>query len=810
MATTVEHVHERPDASAAGPEKVTLSVSGMSCASCQARVQNTLRTQPGVEDAAVNLVTHEATVTFDPALTSAPALVQAVESTGYGAALREPAADADALADEQAAQEAAHAEEARVLRWKAVFGLIAGAVAMVASMPLMTAGHAAVGAHAGHGAAISADPFMQWVMSSLDPALRRALPWLYAVDPRVLSYGLLALSLVVMGWAGRHIYARALAAFRHRAADMNTLIAVGTGAAFLFSVAATVAPAFFVSRGLAADVYYEAVIFILALVLLGNLMEARAKGRTTAALRKLVGLQPRTARVLDERGEEREVVLAEVHKGDTLVVRPGERIPLDGAVVSGNSAVDESMLTGEPMPVEKKPGDKVVGGSVNGSGAFRYTATALGSEGVLANIVRLMKQAQGGRAPIQRLADRVSAVFVPVVISIAIATFVTWFVLDDVAPLVRGMAAAVAVLIIACPCAMGLAVPTAVMVATGRGAEAGILFKGAEALQTAAKLTTVVLDKTGTVTQGEPAVTEVVTAPDGGASDDELLRTVASVEQFSEHPLAAAIVRRAKERSLTLAEPEAFEARSGRGAVGRVEGADVAAGNGLLMRDLGVDPSALEDEARRLAALGRTPMFVAIGGRLAGLIAVADPIKPTSRQAVERLKQMGLRVVMLTGDNRRTADAVAAEAGIDEVVAEVLPEGKLREVERLQKEGRVVAMVGDGINDAPALAQADVGIAIGTGTDVAMEAGDVTLMRGDLRGVATAVALSRRTMRTMKQNLFWAFAYNVVGIPVAAGALYPVAGLLLSPVLASAAMAFSSVSVVANSLRLRQFRESPA
>jgi Cu+-exporting ATPase len=464
------------------------------------------------------------------------------------------------------------------------------------------------------------------------------------------------------------------------------------------------------------------------------------------------------------------------------------------------------MLTGESLPVSKKAGDAVIGGTINRTGAFRFRATTLGADSVLARIVKLMRDAQGSRAPIQKLADRISAVFVPVVISIAIATFVAWYVIADQAPAVRAFAAAVAVLIIACPCAMGLAVPTAVMVSTGKGAELGVLIKGGEALQRAGDLRTIVLDKTGTVTEGRPAVTDVVIAPSSKRSESDVLRLVGSLETLSEHPLAEAIVRHARERGLALVEPQGFKSMTGRGAMGFVDGARVAVGNAALMKELRSGIGAMEADGDRLAAAGRTPMYVAIDGAIAGVVAVADPIKETSREAIKRFHALGLEVVMLTGDNRRTAEAVAREAGIDRVIAEVLPDGKVAEIERLQGEGKVVAMVGDGINDAPALARADIGMAIGTGTDIAMEAGDVVLMRGDLRSAAQAVELSRRTMSTMKQNLFWAFIYNVIGIPIAAGVLYPALGIMLSPILASAAMAFSSVSVVANSLRLRNAR----
>lgn len=786
----------RPDSQVGTAERITIPVSGMSCASCQAHVQSALQRQPGVLDANVNLMTHQATVSYDSRVCTPASLVAAIEGTGYGASI--PIGEESALG-EQEAQDRAHRQEYLELRRKAAVSLTVGLVAMVLSMPLMAAG-----AH-GHAGPV-ADPFMRWVMNRLNPWLAPRLPWLYTMNPQVLSYVLLGLTAGVMGWAGRHFYTRAWSAFRHHAADMNTLIAVGTGSAFMFSVAATVAPGFFASRGLSADLYYEAVVIIIALVLLGNMLEARAKGNTASALRKLIGLQPKTARVVRQ-GREQDIDVKDVRAEEIIIVRPGERVPVDGEVISGTSSVDESMLTGESLPVRKQAGDKVIGGTMNKSGSFHYQATTLGADSVLAHIVKLMREAQGSRAPIQRLADRISAVFVPVVLSIAIATFVAWFILAETAPLVQAVAASVAVLIIACPCAMGLAVPTAVMVSTGKGAELGILIKGGEALQKVQRLQTIVFDKTGTLTAGHPTVTNVVLAGNGKANDEgQLLALVASLEKSSEHPLAEAIVSHARERALTLRDAELFEARSGRGAVGRVDGADVAVGNRVLMGELSVDEAPLRSEAERLAGEGKTPMFVAVDGALAGLIAVADPIKPTSRDVVRRLREMGLEVVMLTGDNRRTAEAIAAQAGLSKVVSDVLPAGKVQELKRLQAEGKVVAMVGDGINDAPALAQADIGIAIGTGTDVAIEASDITLMSGDLKGVVAAIELSRRTMRTMKQNLFWAFVYNVVCIPVAAGALYPLLGLLLSPILASAAMAFSSTSVVMNSLRLRRFQ----
>jgi len=774
--------------------RVTIDVSGMTCAACQARVQKALSSAPGVLDANVNLMTAEATVAYDPAGASAEALVERIRGAGYGAALAR--AGGSALEE----QDAARARELRELGGKALFALAAGAVAMVASMPLMAAhGHLALGA--------PADPLMRWSMRVLDPPLTSALPWLYRLPAPAIAFGLLALTTGVMAWAGRHFYTRAWAAFRHHSADMSTLVAVGTGAAYLLSVAATLAPGAFVARGVRPDVYYEAVVLIIALVLVGNTLEARAKRQTSAALRGLVRLQPRTARLLRGGGEV-DVPVEEVARGDVVIVRPGERIPVDGAVLSGESAVDESMLTGEPLPVVKAPGDRVVGGTVNGTGAFRYRATDLGADGVLARIVKLVRDAQGARAPIQKLADRISGIFVPVVLSIAIATFVIWFVAGGATPAARAFAAAVAVLVIACPCAMGLAVPTAVMVATGKGAELGVLFKGGDALERAHAVDTVVLDKTGTITQGKPAVSDVALAAGAPVDEARMLTLVAAVERSSEHPLAAAVVAHAAARGLPALEVTGFESSTGRGAGGEVDGRSVLAGSQAFLAERGVATAPLEGAAAALAARGRTVLYAAVDGALAGLVAVADPIRPTSRDAIARLRRMGLDVVMLTGDALSTAEAVAREAGVERVVAGVLPEGKVAEVERLQAQGKVVVMVGDGVNDAPALARADVGIAMGSGTDVAVDAADVTLMRHDLGAVADAIALSRRAMRAMRQNLFWAFVYNAVGIPIAAGALYPALGVLLSPVLASAAMAMSSVSVVTNSLRLRRFRVS--
>jgi Cu+-exporting ATPase len=767
-------------------QTLRIPVTGMTCAACQARVQKVLQKQPGVSDATVSLLMNSAVVTYDPAAVSPEQLVERIRKTGYGAELASP--DRTAF-EEQEARDRGAAEEFAELRLKAIVSGVAGAIAMVVSMPLMMAG--------GHG---SGDPVIAWAMRVLDPAVRATLPWLYAVRPAVISWTMFAVTLAVMAWAGRHFYVRAWASLRHRTSDMNTLISVGTGAAFIYSAVATIAPGVFLRAGVQPDVYYEAVIIIIALILTGNAFEARAKRNTAAALRSLANLQPKTARVL-RGGSEVDVPLADVRHDDTVVVRPGERVPVDGIVESGASSVNEAMLTGESAPVSKAPGDRVIGGTVNGSGVLRYRATTLGDDSVLARIVRLMRDAQASRAPVQALADRISAIFVPTVIGLALVTFGVWYFAVETAPFVRAFAAAVSVLIIACPCAMGLAVPTAVMVATGKGAELGVLIKGGEALQRAGEVSTVIVDKTGTVTEGRPAVTDA-------SLTDEMLALAASVEQSSEHALADALVRHAKERGVRLQNVETFASTTGRGVTGVVDGKGVAVGNAALMADWAIDVAPASADAHRLAGEGKTVVYVAVDGALAGWAAIADPVRPTSAAAVSRLRAMGLDVVMLTGDNARTADAVARATGIAHVVAGVLPEGKVDEVKRRQADGAVVAMVGDGVNDAPALARADVGIAMGGGTDVANDAGDVVLMRADLAGVARAVDLSRRTLATTKQNLFWAFIYNVVGIPVAAGVLYPAFGITLSPILASAAMAFSSVSVVTNSLRLRRARIS--
>lgn len=761
-------------------EQVRIPVTGMTCAACQARVQRALQRAPGVVDASVNLMMQTAAVTFDAAVASPEQLVEVIRKTGYGAELAR--AD-ESILEEQKTREENDVREYKTLKLKAIVSIVIGAIAMALSMSPLA---------------------MPPEMSAMERAAMNASGTISGYV-FFLRLGLLVASVFVMTWAGRHFYTHAWNAFRHRSADMNTLVALGTSSAFIYSLVATFAPGVFTSRGVPADVYYEAVIVILAFVLTGNVFEARAKTQTTQALQSLVQLRPKVARVV--RGDaEVDIAIDDVATDDIVVVRPGERIPVDGVVLSGSSTVDEAMLTGEAMPVAKQTGDRVIGGTVNKTGSFRLRATTVGAGSVLSQIVQLMRDAQSSRAPIQRLADRVSSIFVPVILLLAVITFGVWYFAADQAPLVRAFSSAVAVLIIACPCAMGLAVPTAVMVATGRGASLGVLIKGGETLQRAGDVTTVVLDKTGTITEGLPRVTDTLWTRDAlrTANATELLSLVASLESVSEHPLAEAVVKQARELGATISAPEAFQSVTGKGAYGIVNNRAVVVGNSAMLADYAIDVAALATSADSFTSDGKTVLYVAIDGELSGALAVSDSIRDSSRSAIAELRALGLEVIMLTGDTERTAQAIAREAGVTTVRAGLLPDGKVSEIKRLQQEGKVVAMIGDGINDSPALAQADVGMAIGTGADIAVEAADVVLMRGNLQSAVHAIKLSRRTMLVMKQNLFWAFVYNVIGIPIAAGVLYPAFGLLLSPMIASAAMAFSSVSVVTNSLRLRR------
>jgi P-type Cu+ transporter len=757
----------------------------MTCAACQSTVERALTRTAGVSAASVNLMLHAATVSYDPSVVDVPAMLDAVRDVGYDAA--PPAAD-DLLGAPSARAVAGESEADARLWLKAGVSLSAGLAAMVFGMPLM--------APAGHEShLVAADPFMRWTAETLGPWLQSALPGLYRLPRAAVAWTLLVATAAVMAWAGRDFFVRAWRNLQHGAADMNTLVAVGTGAAFVYSTVATIRPEVFVRAGVAPDVYFEAALFIIALVLVGRALEARAKHQTTRALSRLVALQPPVARVRFADGSEADRDVAALTVGDVVVVRPGERLPVDGVVVEGRSAVDESMLTGEPVPVLKAAEARVVGGTVNGTGTLVVRTSAAGPSSTLAQIVRMMQDAQATRAPIQHLADRVAAVFVPAVMGLAALTVVIWALAGGEGSLVRAFANGVAVLIIACPCAMGLAVPTAVMVATGRGAEAGLLVKGGEALQRAADVTAIVFDKTGTLTVGRPTV--VAVRPATGIGETALLGWAAAVESHSEHPLAAAIVAEARARGVTVSPPAGFHAEPGLGASALVDGVEVRVGRPEF---------AGTPVPGSTAPIAGTEVTVARGGLVVGTIVLDDALRPESAEAIAQVRALGLMPVLLTGDQPGAAQRVASSLGIDQVGAGVLPAGKRDEIERLRRTGHVVAMVGDGINDAPALAQADIGIALASGTDVAVEAADVALLRNDIRGAGRAVVLARATMRTMRQNLFWAFAYNVIGIPIAAGVLYPAFGLLLSPVLASAAMAVSSVSVVGNSLRLRSLR----
>jgi len=738
-------------------ERQTLPVRGMHCAACVGKVERALTSVPGVETAAVNLATEQASVAFDAARTSVPALQQAVAAAGYELGAAPIVRGGEAETRERHAREA---EQAR-LRTRVLLGVVLSAPLLVGGMPEL----------------------FPWAQAWLTN------PWLQ-----------LLLATPVQLWVGAEFHRGFLRDLRHRSASMSTLVSLGTFAAYLFSVAVTLWPHVFHAAG--AMTYYETAAVVITLVALGRWLEARARGRTSEAIRRLVSLAPRTARVLRD-GAEHDVPTAEVRVGDLVRIRPGERIPVDGVVGQGSSTVDESMLTGESVPVDKSPGATVFGGTVNRTGSFLFRATRVGSETTLARIVKLVEEAQGSRAPIQRLADRVAAVFVPVVLMIAALTFVGWWLLGPSPSALYALTNAVAVLVIACPCAMGLATPTAIMVAAGRGAEHGVLIRSAAALETLYRVDTVVVDKTGTLTVGRPTVTDVV--PADGVSADEVLALAAAAEQGSEHPIGAAIVEHAKSRGLGLPAVAEFVTIPGQGVDAMASDGRVLLGNRTLMNARGIEIDTLALRARALAEAGKTIVYVAFAGRALGIVAVADVLKPEAAATVATVRARGVNVLMLTGDHRATAAAIARQAGIERVLAEVAPEAKAAEIKALQAEGRRVAMVGDGINDAPALAQADVGIAMGSGTDVAIEAADVTLMRSDLRGVTAALELSRSTIRIVKQNLVWAFGYNVVLIPVAAGLLYPIAGVLLSPMLAGAAMAFSSVSVVTNSLRLKRW-----
>ncbi len=770
----------------AGVARITLNIGGMTCAACVTHVGNALREVDGVISASVNLATEQATVEYIQGQATLPDMRAMVDDAGYSV---EGVGDEAA---EESEERLARTREVRALARKVVFAGVVGAVIMVAMyIPLET--------------------------------LR--------LTSFQLNFILWMLATPVQFWIGATFYQSAWGALKHGTSNMNTLIAIGTSVAYGYSAFLTFFEGYFADAHLvhansalshSTGTYFDASAIVICLVLLGRLLEARAKGQTSEAIRRLMVLQPKTARVVRD-GQETDVPVEEVALGDILVVRPGERIAVDGEVTEGASAVDESMLTGESLPVEKSAGSPVYGATMNNVGSFRFRATRIGKDTALAGIIRLVQEAQGSQAPIQRLVDKVASRFVPAVLSIALITFVGWLIWAPVPPVAPiAILNLVAVLVIACPCALGLATPTAIVVGMGKGAERGILIRNAEALERAVNLRTVVLDKTGTLTLGRPSVTDVVSLD---MPDNDLLRLAASAERGSEHPLGKALVEAAAGRSLSLGEASRFQAMPGHGVEAEVSGSTVVLGNPALMRERGISLDALEGRGRELSEQGKTPVFVAVDGAAAGVIAVADTLRPESREAVQALHRLGLEVIMLTGDDRRTAEAIAGQAGIDRVIAEVLPDQKVDKIRLLQEDGKTVAMVGDGINDAPALTRADVGIALGTGTDVAIAAADVTLMRGDLRGVPQAIALSKATTRTIWQNLFWAFGYNTVLIPVAAGLLYvlfheilgggvpdgPLRYVLgdygfLNPVMAAGAMALSSVSVVTNSLRLRKAR----
>lgn len=750
----------------AGAEYLTFPIDGISCASCVNKIQKALTETEGIASATVNFAVEQATVEYLPGTITSTQIKKIVENLGYS--VPEIFKEDDPVERERKGREKA----LQALRIKFFTGL-----ALLLPMLLL----------------------VQWENIGLNHLLPIPNQTNFIIQ--------LLLQIPIQFWVGRQFFEGAWKALKQKSSDMNTLIAIGTGAAFIYSVLVTFVPSLFSAEGLVADVYFDTAGVIIVLILLGRFLEMRAKGQTSEAIKKLIGLQAKTARV--KRGDQEEEILVEdVVVGDLVIVRPGEKIPVDGLVREGASSVDESMVTGESIPIAKNPGDEVIGVTINKTGSFIFEATKIGKDTMLSQIINMVQDAQGSKPPIARLADVISSYFVPAVIVIAIATFGVWLTFGPEPALTYALLNFVAVMIIACPCALGLATPTSIMVGTGKGAEHGVLIRGGEALETAHKLNAVVLDKTGTITLGEPSVTDIVTH--NGFSAERLLSIAASAEKGSEHPLGEAIVKEALQKEVEFVTLQNFQAIPGHGITAEIDEDVVLLGNRKLMKDKGIPLNGMEERASEFALQGKTPMFISVGNEMAGIIVVADTVKPSSPAVIKDLHNLGLEVVMLTGDNRRTAEAIAKKVGVDRVVAEVLPDEKAAEISKLQEEGKKVGMVGDGINDAPALVQADVGIAIGTGTDVAIESSDITLISGDLEGVVTAIALSKATIRNIKQNLFWAFAYNTVLIPVAAGILFPFFGILLNPMFAAAAMGLSSVTVVTNALRLRRFRKPTA
>jgi Cu+-exporting ATPase len=748
--------------------KVTIPIKGMTCAACVKRVQDSLASLNGVFSASINLATEKATLEYSPAQTGMREFKKAVRDIGYN--IVEADKGEDIVEKEKREREKAY----KKLKTK----LTAGVVLTV--------------------------PIFVLVFRE-----RLGLSAILEISEQTGFLLQLLIQTPVQFWVGWQFYTGAIAAARHKATNMNTLIAVGTSAAYIYSVLATFFPSLFEIQGYSAVVYFDTAATIIVLILLGRFFEARAKGKTSEAIKKLIGLQPKTARVI-KNSQEMDIPIEDVEIGDIILVRPGEKVPVDGVVREGYSSIDESMISGEPIPVEKKSGDQVVGATINKTGSFRFEATKVGRDTMLSQIINMVQEAQGSKPPIARLADRIASVFVPAVMMTATTTFIIWFFWGPVPSLTYALLNFIAVMIIACPCALGLATPTSIMVGTGKGAEYGILIRGAEALETSHKIDTIVFDKTGTLTRGEPVVTDIIA---GGGRDlfdivteDDVMLYAASAEKRSEHPLGEAVVNKAKEKNMDLINPSEFQAVPGRGIKVTIDEKEVWLGNAEFMGDEGISVKEFIGRAGKLSSEGKTPMYVAAEGNVIGIIAVADTVKDNSVMAIKYLRETGVETVMITGDNSNTAMAIAGQVGIDRVFAGVLPQDKANEIMKLQSEKKVVAMVGDGINDAPALAQADVGIAIGTGTDVAMEASDITLIGGDLKGVAASIALSRATIKNIKQNLFWAFAYNTLLIPVAAGILFPFFGILLNPMFAAAAMGMSSVTVVTNALRLRKFR----